>query len=96
MNTYLFILIILGCGAVLFMALKSMYDNIKDDEKRTKMISAYENDKYNNFMYTCPMCGSKKIKTIKTGSKMASIAITGLASNKIGKNYECDNFQYKW
>lgn len=52
--------------------------------------------KYNNFMYTCPMCQSKKIKSISSERKAASIMLTGLASKNIGHNYQCDNCNYKW
>ena len=51
---------------------------------------------YNNFMYTCPMCGSKKVKTISKVNRGASVAMFGVASDKIGKCYECDNCKYKW
>lgn len=52
--------------------------------------------KYNGYMFTCPMCGSKKVKRIGTVNRAASIAVTGLASSKIGKQYECDNCHHKW
>lgn len=55
-----------------------------------------EREKYNNFMYTCPMCGSKKIKNIDTAQRGVSVAAFGLSSGKIGKCYECDNCKYKW
>lgn len=52
--------------------------------------------KYNYYKYTCPMCGSKRVKNISTASKVVSTELVGLASNKIGKSYECDDCQYKW
>ncbi len=52
--------------------------------------------KYNGYMFTCPMCGSKKVKRIGNVNRAASIAVTGLASSKIGKQYECDNCHHKW
>lgn len=55
-----------------------------------------EKKKYNDYMFTCPMCGSKKVRRIGTANRAASIAVTGLASGKIGKQYECDNCRHKW
>lgn len=55
-----------------------------------------EKKKYNNYMFTCPMCGSKKVKKISDLSRTASIAMLGVASSKIGKQYECDNCKHKW
>ncbi len=52
--------------------------------------------KYNGYMFTCPMCGSKKVRRIGNVNRAASIAVTGLASSKIGKQYECDNCHHKW
>lgn len=45
----------------------------------------------------CPVCGSKKyVKRISTLNRMTSIAIVGLASSKIGKQYECTYCRYRW
>lgn len=55
-----------------------------------------EKGKYNDYMFTCPMCGSKKVRRISTANRAASVAVTGLASSKIGKQYECDNCHHKW
>ena len=55
-----------------------------------------EREKYNDYQYTCPMCGSHKIKNIGTGKKLAGVAAVGLASRNIGKNYQCDDCNYRW
>ena len=57
---------------------------------------ADEKKKYNDYMFTCPMCGSKKAKKISDLNRASSIAVFGVASSKIGKQYECDNCNYKW
>lgn len=44
----------------------------------------------------CPACGSYYVKRISTTSRVASIAMVGLASSKIGKQYECKNCKHKW
>lgn len=72
----------------------SIHTWLTTDPKEIK--ENWDNDKYNNYMFTCPMCGSKKVKKIGTINRAASIATVGLASSKIGKQYECDNCQHKW
>lgn len=44
----------------------------------------------------CPMCGSNNTIRISTLNRSASIAMTGLASSKIGKQYECKKCRHKW
>lgn len=58
---------------------------------------AYINrEKYNGLKYTCPMCGSHKIKNIGTAKKVGGVLAVGLASQNVGKNYQCDDCNYKW
>lgn len=44
----------------------------------------------------CPMCGSTNTKIISTLNRAVSIELAGLASSKIGKQYECKNCKHKW
>ena len=44
----------------------------------------------------CPVCGSRSVKRISTTSRVTSVALVGLASSKIGKQYECKNCNHKW
>lgn len=44
----------------------------------------------------CPNCGSSNIKSISTGSRVMSVYMVGLASSKIGKQFECIDCKYKW
>lgn len=44
----------------------------------------------------CPVCGSTSIKRISTLNRLGSIATFGLASGKIGKQYECKSCKHKW
>lgn len=46
--------------------------------------------------YKCPNCGQKAGHPIGALSKGASIGFWGLASNKIGKTYKCENCDYMW
>lgn len=44
----------------------------------------------------CPTCGSTDIKKISTTNRLISVAAFGLASSKIGKQFECKKCGYKW
>lgn len=44
----------------------------------------------------CPVCGSKNTRRLSTTNRAVSIAVVGLASDKIGKQYECLNCKHKW
>lgn len=44
----------------------------------------------------CPHCHSPKIRPISTANRVASVAAIGLASGKIGKQFECLNCKFKW
>lgn len=55
-----------------------------------------EKKKYNNYLIVCPICKSRKIKKISNANRATSVAIMGLASSKIGKQYECDSCHHKW
>lgn len=47
-------------------------------------------------MPKCPICGSTNIGKISTLNRYVSVATVGLASSKIGKQYECKNCKHKW
>lgn len=47
-------------------------------------------------MPKCPVCGSTNISKISTLNRSVSVATVGLASSKIGKQYECKNCKHKW
>ena len=44
----------------------------------------------------CPLCNSTRIRHISTVSRAISVATVGMASGKIGKQFECLDCQYKW
>lgn len=46
--------------------------------------------------YKCPNCGMKAGYPISKMSKSVSVGTMGLASNKIGKTYKCENCKYMW
>lgn len=71
-----------------------IYSFVTSDPKEVK--ESWDKEKYNDYKFTCPMCGSKKVKKIGTVNRAASVAAVGLASSKIGKQYECDDCKHKW
>lgn len=44
----------------------------------------------------CPTCQSTDIKKIGAFDRATSVAFLGLASSKIGKQFQCNNCGYKW
>lgn len=44
----------------------------------------------------CPICGSTNTERISTLNRTVSVATVGLASSKIGKQYQCKNCKHKW
>lgn len=46
--------------------------------------------------YKCPSCGRMAGHPIKSGRKMLSIGFLGLASNTVGKTYQCHSCGYMW
>jgi len=53
----------------------------------------------NNTTFTvckCPTCGSQNTSSISTGNRLASTAMWGVASGKIGKTKKCNTCNYMW
>lgn len=50
----------------------------------------------NNNTLKCPVCGSTNVKRISDLNRTVSVATLGLASSKIGKQYECGKCKHKW
>ena len=50
----------------------------------------------NKPLIKCPTCGSTNINNISTVNRTASLFVAGLASSKIGKQFECKDCGYKW
>ena len=70
--------------------LREYQESLQKQQEETEM------KKYNNYKYKCPMCSSNKIMNISTAKKVVSTELLGLASNKIGKTYQCDECKYMW
>lgn len=79
------------------MGVSSALETPEEKERSKAQTEAMVNrDKYNGLKYTCPMCGSHKIKSIGTAKKLGGAVMVGLASGNIGKNYQCDDCNYRW
>lgn len=50
----------------------------------------------NQYVPKCPTCGSPKIHKISTASKVASVALVGIFSRKVHKQWHCDNCGSEW
>lgn len=44
----------------------------------------------------CPTCGSTNLRKISTTSKVTSVAMWGLLSQKVKKTWHCNNCKYEW
>ena len=90
--------VVIPCIILIAIVFSAIYFyHLSDDRPSSEeMIENHKREKYNYYKYTCPMCGSKKVKTIGTLNRGFSIYLFGLASSKIGKQYHCDNCKHKW
>lgn len=80
-------------------ARKSMDEYNKRVEQRKQMameIAKKEAQKQAYKHPKCPNCGSTNTQRISTANRATSVAMVGLASSKIGKQYECKNCKHKW
>lgn len=72
------------------------------EEQQKKIIAEmYGNQKpyvppVTNNKIKCPMCGSTNTVKISTMNRAASVAMVGMASSKIGKQYQCKDCGHKW
>lgn len=72
-------------------------EQIKNHYLRKAEESVKGNNTYNplrniqNNQPKCPLCQSTNIKNISTINRATSVAVVGLASSKIGKQWECKN-----
>lgn len=87
------------------------WDEYKDNKKK-KIINEYNSMAYNMAMYNqretpfsyeknesnlkCPICNSTDVTRVTTMNRAASVAMVGIASGKIGKQYKCNNCNHLW
>lgn len=87
---------LIGVLLFLFGDICSIAETLSTPEGRKEFKENSDREKFNGYKYTCPMCGSHRIKTIGAGKKVAGVLTIGLASKNIGKNYQCTDCQYRW
>ena len=75
---------------------EKLYCEIVSNKKIPEIYSGPMVQKQSSNVLRCPNCKSTNVKRITTGSRIAAIALVGIASGKIGKQYECKNCKYKW
>ena len=75
---------------------EKLFCEIVANKKIPEIYSGPMVQKQSSSVLRCPNCKSTNVKRITTGSRIASIALVGIASDKIGKQYECKNCKYKW
>lgn len=95
----------------LIVAFSSYNDNVKDYERAQQDFRKFQKEelskkkmqkemeeyrKRNASVPKCPMCGSTNIEKISTTSRAVSVAMVGLASGKIGKQYKCKKCKHMW
>lgn len=77
--------------------------NFKEYEKKCEKVAeqnafyqAGQKAEWERTHPVCPSCGSRNTSRIGNINRAASVATWGLASSKIGKQYECKNCKHKW
>lgn len=90
LNIAAFICVVLGLASLVGEV------DFSSSENAQERVSMEKSKEYNNYQYTCPMCGKHRIKNIGTGKKVAGVIAVGLASKNIGKNYQCQDCGYRW
>lgn len=72
-----------------------LYRNRIKDEKKE---DAYYNELVNNTPPTihCPTCSSTNVKKVSGTSKAISVAMFGLFSQKVKKQFHCNSCGYEW
>lgn len=68
--------------------------NLKMSQFRTQVNQQKQQQEGNT--PKCPTCGSTNLKKISTTSKVTSVAMFGLLSQKVKKTYHCNSCGYEW
>lgn len=87
---------LIGGGVCLFISFKILNSVSSETWKAVQDAEKRENEKKMNGGYKCPNCGMHAGHKINTVNKAVSVSVLGLASDKIGKTYKCENCGYMW
>lgn len=66
------------------------------EDERKEQEAARKNEQYQYDHPECPVCKSRNTRRISTLNRAISVGTVGLASSKIGKQYECYHCKHKW
>lgn len=66
-------------------------EHLQDNQQRDLCLKQRLDEQASRPTVKCPYCGSLRTTKISTSSRVASSLTLGLASNKIGKNYQCND-----
>lgn len=73
---------------------------LKEQKEKEQKREQEQNKKYNSYRQTvilqCPLCYSTNVVRISAVSRTMSVSAFGLASDKIGKQYQCKNCKHMW
>ena len=85
-----------GAGFFLWLGMKTFNEAPEDLRRAVGENLKEEEYKKMNCGYKCPSCGRKAGHPLNQFTKGLSVGALGLASNKIGKTYQCANCDYMW
>lgn len=74
----------------------SEQDQIEDGKQRIQNVIKQEFEIKKENIPKCPTCQSTNIKKISGASKAVSVAMFGLLSQKVKKQFHCNNCGYEW
>ena len=69
---------------------------LKLSQFKTNLAAQDASEKIQDNTPKCPTCSSKKIKKISGASKATSVALWGLFSQKVRRQWKCENCGYEW
>ena len=69
---------------------------LKLSQFKTQLAQQKSNNVQNNNKPKCPTCNSTNLKKISTTSKVVSVAMWGLLSQKAKKTWHCNSCGYEW
>lgn len=69
---------------------------LKLSQFKTQLAQQKSSNTQNNNKPKCPTCNSTNLKRVSTTSKVASVAMWGLFSQKAKKTWHCNSCGYEW
>ena len=79
-----------------YYAYEQLLQKEKEETERQRKAEREERERKRAQIPKCPNCGSSNVRNISTMNRAVSVEFFGLASSKIGKQYECKNCNHKF